>query len=157
MHQPLSGTLVALQKLEINSNFLHFWILVWWIVIYRMHIIITQPLVPTLSVFGFVFVDFGCFTSQVSNLVVEGNFNPLPLGSVLSSLITLPDLSKSVQIIRSDLQTLPSPSIIEFWLHFGWFGVILECFGIVWMLVIFLLISEWMECYRYYLILCLQI
>ena len=75
-------------------------------------------------------------------MVVEGNFNPPPVGPVFPSLTTLPDLLRSVQIVRYDIQTLSPPSIIEFWFHFGKFGAILECFGVVWMLVIFLLIYE---------------
>ena len=76
--------------------------------------------------FGVDFVDYGCFTSQVSDLVMEGNFNPPPVGSVLPSLITLPDLFRSIHIIRYDLQTLPPASTIEFCLHFSRFGAILE-------------------------------
>ena len=87
----------------------------------------------TLPLFGVDLVDYGCFHSQVSDLVVEGNFNPPPIGLGLLSLITLLDLFRSIHIVRSDLQTLPPPSIIDFWLHFGIFGAFLGCFGVVWM------------------------
>ena len=75
---------------------------------------VTKPLGPTLFMFGVDFVDYGCFTSQVSHLPVEGNFNPPPVGYSLPFLIKFPNLFGYVLIVRYDLQTLPPPSIIEF-------------------------------------------